>query len=489
MSALTALARLRAVRDGVAQRITTVRHCHISDQPLVLIPLKLAGEAAAPLAAMVGTDPGHPRLLVVPQPRNRDLRFAFAAGLAEVLLPYIEGFEKSTETVERRGGEPYERCLDAPQILVPNRSAAAFTGLLGRSTRFRRAEGPYPVHPSVPLLGRWLTYFADRSQQPGSSVLLAATEALSLHWATGQSSLEDANLAALLGWIDPPPGMSGHRAAEEAEDPLLWPPAGPTTDPGFDNEVLAPAIRAYEEAPTDRAVDRVSQALRTQLDPTWRLMWRTVDLLRSLPEGSRVKDRWEIDRGSFTRFVERIAEGSPPQARRDGAVSAAARLAGLERARASYDVQRAHDDPLLMAEYRLTGEAFAGTVIAADPEHSEGEGRSRKLRPLITVRTGDPVRLTPGTTVGSPDRRGHAAEIVEAVDGEITLKITKGMGRGRTPAPGSVPEPGERVSYTSLMDDFQSSAALPDPEQTPWTHGGPPEEYEPGDDDAQEEWL
>ncbi|MFC7642566.1 hypothetical protein ACFQX6_17715 [Streptosporangium lutulentum] len=104
-------------------------------------------------------------------------------------------------------------------------------------------------------------------------------------------------------------------------------------------------------------------------------------------------------------------------------------------------MQRAHDDPLIMAEYRLTGEAFAGTVTAADPEHTEGEGRSRKLRPLITVRTGDPVRLATGTTVGSPDRRGHAAEIVEIADGEITLKITKGMGRGRRPPRGRCPNP------------------------------------------------
>ncbi|MFF5210986.1 hypothetical protein [Streptosporangium sp. NPDC000396] len=488
MSTLTALAQLRAIRDGAAQRITTVRHCHVAPRPLVFIPLRLAGEAAAPLAAMVGTDPGHPRLLVVPQPRNRDLRFSFAADLAEVFLPYIEGFGKTTETIEKKGGEPYERCLDAPQIVVPNLPAIAFIGLLGRSTRFRRADGPYPVHPSVPLLGRWLTYFADRSQQPGSCLLLAATEALGTHWATGQSSLENANLAALLGWIDPPAGMTGRQAAHEAEDPLLWPPAGPATDPGFDNEVLGPAIRAYEEAPTDRAVERITQALRTQLEPTWRLMWRAIDLLRALPEGTRVKDRWDTDRGSFTRFVERIAEGGPPQARRDGAVGAAARLAGLERARASYDVQRAYDDPLIMAEYRLTGEAFAGTVTAADPEHTEGEGRSRKLRPLITVQTDDPVRLAPGVTVGSPDRRGHAAEIVEITDGEVVLKITKGMGRGKTPAPGAVPEPGERVCYTALTDDFQSSAALPDPEQTPWTHGGPPEEYVPDDDDAQEEW-
>ncbi|MFD0889828.1 hypothetical protein ACFQ08_35255, partial [Streptosporangium algeriense] len=94
----------------------------------------------------------------------------------------------------------------------------------------------------------------------------------------------------------------------------------------------------------------------------------------------------------------------------------------------------------------------------------------------------------PGAVVGSPDRRGHAAEIVEVSGDEITLKVVKGMGRSRTPAPGSVPEPGERITYTSLLDDFQSSASLPDPELTPWTHGGPPQEYVPGDDDAQEEW-
>ena len=175
---------------------------------MVFIPLKLAGEAAAPLAGHGGHRPPDPRLLVVPQPRNRDLRFAFAADLAEVFLPYIEGFEKTTETVERKTGEPYERCSGRAADPRAEPPGVSFTGMLGRSTRFRRADGPYPVHPSVPLLGRWLTYFADRAEQPGSSLLLAPTEALGRHWATGQSGLEDANLAALLGWIDPPAGMS-----------------------------------------------------------------------------------------------------------------------------------------------------------------------------------------------------------------------------------------------------------------------------------------
>ncbi len=201
MSLLTSLARLRALDEGIAQPIATVRHCHLSARPMVFIPLKLSGEAAAPLAAMLGTDRDEPRLLVVPQPRNRDLRFAWAAELAGVLVPYIETFLASTETVERKNADPYERAVDAPQLIVPNRAGVAFTRLLGRSTRFRSLDGPYPVPMGVPLLGRWLTYFAERAAYPGSSLTLCATDELGRHWASGQSALEDANLAALVAWI------------------------------------------------------------------------------------------------------------------------------------------------------------------------------------------------------------------------------------------------------------------------------------------------
>ncbi|NUP65775.1 MAG: hypothetical protein HOW71_26810 [Nonomuraea sp.] len=474
MSLLTSLARLRALQEGIAQPVATVRHCHVGARPMVFIPLKLAGEAAAPLAAMLGTDRDRPRLLVVTQPRNRELRFAWAAELAEVLLPYVEGFTGDTETVERRNADPYERALDAPQLVVPNQAGVSFTRLLGRSTRFRRPDGPYPVPEGVPLLGRWLTYFGERAAFPGSSLTLAVTEELARHWASGQSALEDANLAALLAWITEGP-------SDDAEDPLIWPPAGPATDPGFDAEVLGPAIESGSP-------ERVTEALRTQLEPTWRLMWRALDLLAALEPGASVAQRWEQDRGSFSGMAAHIAEGAPPQARRDGAVAAAAKLARMERAQAAYDVQRAYDDPLVMAEYRLTGEAFAGEVVETVPDNVEGEGRSRKLRPLVVLKTDDPVRLPPGAALGTPQRRGQGAELVEAHEGLVTLKITKGMGRGKTPAPGAVPEIGERVCYTSLTDDFQGSPALPEAEATPWTHGGPPREYTPDDEDAQEEW-
>ncbi|GAA2775178.1 hypothetical protein [Nonomuraea dietziae] len=177
--------------------------------------------------------------------------------------------------------------------------------------------------------------------------------------------------------------------------------------------MLAPAIESG-------TVERVTEALRTQLAPTWRLMWQAVDLLRALPEGASVATRWESDRGSFSMMAEQVAEGAPPQARRDGAVAAASRLSRMERAQAAFEVQRAYDDPLVMAEYRLTGEAFAGEVIETDPEHTEGEGplaqaapcrpgQDRRPRTPVTGRHARHARPPrPGGAAGRRERRpGH----------------------------------------------------------------------------------
>src|SRR6185437_13318887 len=163
----------------------------------------------------------------------------------------------------------------------------------------------HPVGPAVPVLGRWLTFLAERAEVPGSCLLLAATQALSQEWASGQSAVEDLHLASLMGWIDPPPGLTGRQAAAAAEDPLTWPPAGPATDPTFDNEVLAPLIAACSRPVQNprrnqAAVADLEKALAGQLAPTWKLMWRAVEFLRRLPQGDRVAARWEADRDAFT---------------------------------------------------------------------------------------------------------------------------------------------------------------------------------------------
>ncbi|MCS0605300.1 hypothetical protein NX794_29435 [Streptomyces sp. LP11] len=514
MSLITTLARLEAVDSGCARAAATVRHRHLSDRPLVFVPLITAGEAGAPLGALVGTDRDAPRLLVVPQPRDRDLRFTFLAELADVILPYLDSYAQSVEAAERTETDPEtgkrvkvetELCADAPQLIVPSRAGLDLVRLLGRSTRFRRTaeqdpEAPYPAPPRVPLLGRWLTHYGERARVPGSSLLLALTDLLSRHWATGQSGLEDQHLGALLAWIDPPAGTSGAEAARRAElardaaGQLLCPPAGPATDPAFDNKLLAPAFERYDRARTALAAAEdpveaderlaaltvaeraVRELVESRTRPTWDAVWRGLDLLWALPEGARVAERWTRDRWSFTGHRDRVLAGEPPQPRRDDAVTAANKLATREREQARLEAQEALDDPLEMAGRRLAGEAFAGEVT--DVVMAYSEGRRPSPRPLVTVRTDDEPRLAERAKVfRSLGGRPQSAEFAGYADGGgLVLRILDKMGRGKEPEPGSVPEKGDRVCFTLFEHEQRGGAKLPDPEETPWTHGGPPGE-------------
>ncbi|MFF3400870.1 hypothetical protein ACFYW6_20365 [Streptomyces sp. NPDC002659] len=521
MSLISTLARLEAVESGRATALATVRHRHLSERPLVLVPLTTAGEAGAPLGALVGTDEEEPRLLVVAQPRDRDLRFAFLAELADAVLPHLDAYADDVEPAERSESDPetgkrvkveVELCADAPQLIVPSRAGIDFVRLLGRSMRFRRTaeqdpDAPYPAPPRVPLLGRWLTHYGERARVPGSSLLLAATDLLGRHWATGQSSLEDQHLGALLAWIDrplaspggpPAPGESGADAALRAElardarGQLLCPPAGPATDPAFDNRLLAPAVERYDRArqalgaaqdgaeadarlgELTLAEREIRRLLLTQLKPTWHAVWRSLELLRALPEGSRAADRWTRDRWSFTGHRDRVRAGEPPQPRRDDAVTAAQKLASRETAQAQLEAQEALDDPLVLAGRRLAGEAFLGEVTEVVMAWSDSKRPSP--RPLLTVRTDDRPHLGERAKVyRSLGGKPQTAEFVRhEADGTLVLRLTDRMGRSRDPAEGSVPDKGERIAWTLFEHDQRGGPKLPDPEETPWTHGGPP---------------
>ncbi|WP_244181019.1 hypothetical protein [Amycolatopsis pretoriensis] len=450
---------------------------------------------------MIGNERGRPRTLIVPQPRDRGQRFDFAHSMAMIFLQHFGSFAGMTENVGRRGGPEKVCAVDAPQVWVPNDRGIEFLRLFGRSTRFRSTTGEYAVEVSVPILGRWLTFLAERAEYVGSSLLLSATSVLSGHWATGQSSLEDANLAAQLGWIAPPEGSTGAEAALAAEDPVLSPPAGPATDPTFDREVLAPAITEYDRAAGDaqrrRAYSRLESALRSQLEPTWNSVWDAIGLLRAQPPGAHVAARWDLDKQAYYNFHTYLAGGGFPQPKRDSAVAAAQRLSDLEQYQAAYDAQRAFDDPLVMAEYRLSGEAFVGTVTSVVPDRVVGAGRRAVLRPLITVSTADPVRLAPGdatvTDRARPQQRGEIHSVTgEPGDLEITLELAGGMGRGRTAPAGTIPLPGQQVCFSTLTDTYRPRGSFPTREDTPWTHGGPPVPVAaPRADDANtadEEW-
>jgi hypothetical protein len=504
MSLVSTLARAEAMITHKAQPIASFRHRHLSDRPLVLIPLMMAGEAAAPLAVMLGTSKyGGGQILTVPQPRNRDQRFAFAADLGRIVMDYIDSFRADrVESSSGGEGEAASRFSDAPQILVPNRGGITAVRHLGRMTRFRQVDGPSPVDAVVPEAGFWFTVMAERAEYAGSSLLIAMTDLLSELWATGQSSMEDQNLASLIGWIDPPGDMTGLQAGMEGEDPIIWPPAGPATDPDFDNKVLAPAITAFDAASArgdaaarSQAEARLHAVISTQLQPTWNKMWQGVALARAVPEAPRAQRRWDRECAVFTARSDYLAAGGRPQPKRDYPITAARRLSDLEAAATDFERERALDDPFALADLRCTGEAFGGIVQAVEADRTVVSAKNRRtLRPRFTVVTTDPLKIPAETKLISPQfPTGHKTLLVQAhaeADGTTTvlIEVTGGMGTPNKPIADAVPAVGQRVAF--LPDaGYQRRPAFPDPEHTPWTHGGPPAVAgQVNTEDADEQW-
>lgn len=482
MSLLASLLRLRADAAGNAIRTSHVRPFHLSDQPLMLLPLKRTGPAARPLAVMLGTDPLRPRLLTAPPSGSTA---TMLAALAEMVIIHIESHQLSREYLPATSTRPaHQRYTDAPQLLVPNPQAVKFLQNLGLDLRFRPLDDQTPAVRSLRRLGQWLTHFTDRTEIPGSAALIPLTGLLSMHWITGQSPQDDEDLATLLAWIDPPPGTAdGRDAARRAEDPATHRPAGPDTAAAFDNEKLAPLFDAFPRNPAPALKD-LEQLLTGYLQPTWDRMWHAYTLLQAIPETPSARRRWATERSEFTDQSAYLEQGGRSRPAHDQAVAAAISLERREAAAAAFHADRALEDPFARAELRTTGEAVGGTVTAVDTQHTIHGTTGRALwRPRITLSTEDPVHLEPGRLLASHLHRTARYQVREVIprdsDTLVELEITAGMGLVDRPNHTVLPSAGAFLVLTAAPEHSRKPP-FPSRDQTPWTHGGPPPDH--GDD-------
>lgn len=460
MNALHAHQALVAAAEGRAVAKTTRRHVHLSPRPLVLVGYHLAGDLGAPLALMWGTNRDEePHCVVVPEPRNRGLRFQALADFAEVFTGYLFEFENRDEA---------GTCLDAPQLIVPNAATANWlSGIVGRFTRNLRTDGDAPAPPSVPLAGKHLSFFAD--PMPGSSLVVAATDALTTHWQTGQLPSEDLNLGALLGWIDPPDGMGGPQAAREGE---ASPPAGPDSDPNWDAEILADLIQEWHAADDETSRSAVRRELedeiREQLSPTWENCWRALDCLDALPAANHVTSRWESDRKEWTSHCDRIADGRAYFRNIPTPVQSAGRLKILEDRTEELQREMAWDDALVMAALVANGEALAGRVVATDSQRRIPNAKGRMTRrPLITIEPAVEFTRPSGTTLFLSTHPKVTLKVLPSdASGLIYAEVVKGANQSRTI--GLLPGLDDEVvlSPYGKREFYQRSKV----ESIPWTH-------------------
>ena len=115
MNTIELILKARAAADGRAHPRRLRRHVHVERAPLAIAALQMAGEPYALWAALVGDDPERPRLIVAPEPRNRDIAFAALAELADVICGVFDRAVLAPRVqVQRKSGETSWRCSTAP---------------------------------------------------------------------------------------------------------------------------------------------------------------------------------------------------------------------------------------------------------------------------------------------------------------------------------------------------------------------------------------
>jgi hypothetical protein len=460
MNALHTHQALLAAAERRAVAKTTRRHIHLGRDPLVLVGYHLAGDVGAPLAMLWGASRNEePSCMVVPEPRNRGLRFEALAEFAGEFMAYLSEFE---------GRNEIGMCVDAPQLVVPNVATAEWLGgIVGRFTRNLRVDGDAPPPPSVPLAGKHLSFFADL--MPGSSLVVAATDALTTHWQTGQLPSEDLNLAALLGWIDPPAGLDGPQAARAGEDS---PPAGPESDPHWDADDLAGLVSAWHAATDEASRSAVrlelEREIREQLTPAWEDCWHALDLLDSLPAADHAAGRWQLDCSEWTGHCNRVAEGRAYFRNVPTPIQGAIRLRILESRTENLQREMAWDDPLVMAAVVASGEALAGRVVAADRERRIPNANGRRVRrPMVTIEPTLEFTRPAGTTLFLSTSPSVQLGILPADEtGLIRAEVLRGANMNTTI--GLLPSVGDDVvlSPYGASEFYQRSRV----EDIPWTH-------------------
>jgi hypothetical protein len=435
-----ALLRLRAWHQGRAQVRVTRQQVRVQPHAMMLAPVKMAGEDVTIFACGWGSRRGLMRFDFVADPRNRDAEYALFARLGAVLARYFAW-------CQARGCHP--------QVWVASPAAVRLLDLLADRLRYAGA-GPAAKPAEVVRFGEHLTHLVQRAAIPGNQTLLAATEVLGLHFATGQQPAEDAHLGAFLAWIDPPQDQPLEVAVAQAEAT----PMGVLAQPDTDNLELAGPVAAWNAArrrqaspaALDALAGPVGAVLRTVVTPIFKAIGQAIDAVDrlGLPELASLDGRVASEERTFTRFLAYLDRPDHRFALRDRPLPAALGLLEREAAATDLAAELAIEDPLCRAQAASAGAALTATLVAhkqtTEPSVGPTGRRSRRQVHTITLRTAEADgRLRPGDTF----RWLNAPGLVVRVDDfttdpagglQIAARVIGGFTRPGVPPRGTVLE-------------------------------------------------
>lgn len=443
-----AMLRLKALHERRAQVRVTHQQVRIAPDALILVPVKMAGEDVTIWAIGFGRRGRPMQFDFVADPRNRDREYGLFGRLGAVVADY------------------YLECqiLDRPpQVWVVSPAAVKLLDLLADRLRYG-TDGPYAKPAAVITFGEHLTHLAQRWVIPGNHTLVAATNVLTTHFATGQQAADDQHLEAGLVWVDAPADEEEFWAALAVAETV---PMGVLANPETDNDDLADRVEAWnvarrngaDDATLDRLARPIGAVLHMVIEPIYGAIGRTIDAVEALglPELPTLADRWSDEAWAFRSFMSYLERPEHRFALRDRPLPAALGLLEREAATANCVAEGTIHDRGMRAEAKAAGTAFEARIAGHQSHIAAGVGpsgrrTSRQVHTLVLEAAEPDARIRRGDSfhwLAAPNFsvRIDAFRITPARTLQIEATVISGH---RSPG---VPAVGRRLELVSEVPD------------------------------------
>jgi hypothetical protein len=285
---LKVIARLLAQQRGEAVRLTRERSYPLSDQPMVLVPIVMAGASPSLFALGIGDGIKPCHVHVCAEPRNRDQQYEMLGQAAADMESFLRAWQADADLM--------------PQVITSSPDASRIClVMIHRMT--------YAPQPALRFVGRRLHWLDRVFEQPDSTALLDMPRAICELFATGQDECADAHLGAVLEWSKPADGQIYDRVLRVEDSPVST-----ATDPRLDNGKLIPLLQALGQAQEkgdssarNRLRAEIEQVFHQEVGRRYGLIGQALAVCRRFPGSAGADYIQHQDRARYDRNLAYVA--------------------------------------------------------------------------------------------------------------------------------------------------------------------------------------
>lgn len=426
-----AVRRLQSWHAGRPLVAYETRHFAIvNDEDLLIVAFVRMGGESAPWGVTWGHPGEKPKVLAVPEARNREAVAAMMAKFAPVLLEHYW----SPATYDWRGATQRDRNLSLRQVWMPNESHIDMLHFLAYSYTFTKF-GDAKRYTTLNALGRLAGWLFREHDRPGQMTVVAATDALRSTYVFPAEDVRQSHLGYLLAWLE----TSGKRekrlsAAQEAEEHSI----STSLEPTIERDELEPLVERWNDQRLgsrmrEKGKEDIEEIVGKQLRERFALVERGIQHLRKrgprenrgvakLADASLEEHWFQYLRMELRKNDANDGVAFTPSPETDRSPAAAASRYFVQQASEEFwTAALIHDDEGLQREAVMSGDGIQGKCIGV---RDDGGGRAIRAVWTFKVQEVASLRIREGSTlcpVGSPKRSLRVLSVAR-IGGDV-LKI------------------------------------------------------------------